>query len=220
MGSMLPHIAAPWILWGLTKWVVRHQVRHASCLATWQFGFPTLLISGLEDRQPQEGRGDIHLARLEVLHQLIHGAATLEGVLPWRWPSYHLVIQQFAMENDPFIDGLPITRWYCNQRSTDLRDIHGYPTDYCIKKWSFEVMRPISCSDTRLRFNAIYYSGNVEHLGAFSKGDYVGRSPGTSFNPMGNPWTRRRFERKSSNSTGHCPLSCVVYRILTGWWLT
>ena len=110
MGSMLPHIAAPWILWGLTKWVVRHQVRHASCLATWQFGFPTLLISGLEDRQPQEGRGDIHLARLEVLHQLI------------------------AMENDPFIDGLPITRWYCNQRSTDLRDIHGYPTDYCIKK--------------------------------------------------------------------------------------
>ena len=67
---------------------------------------------------------------------------------------------------------------------------------------------------------AIYYSGNVEHLGAFSKGDYIGRSPGTSFNPMGNPWTRRRFERKSSNSTGHCPLSCVVYRILTGWWLT
>ena len=29
------------------------------------------------------------------------------------------------------------------------------------------------CSDTRLRFNAIYYSGNVEHLGAFSKGDYI-----------------------------------------------
>ena len=50
--------------------------------AQWQFGFPALFVSGLEDGQPQEGRWEVHLSGLEVLDQLIHRAATLEGVLP------------------------------------------------------------------------------------------------------------------------------------------
>jgi hypothetical protein len=63
----------------------------------------------------------------------------MQGGTPHDLGNLHILVYTFwlfniAMENDPFIDGLPITRWYCNQRSTDLRDIHGYPTDYCIKK--------------------------------------------------------------------------------------